>query len=235
MTSESTHPPMDCQSARVELAALLYGDLDDGPKVRVESHLASCPECRAEFEAHRKTLQFLNAWTINEQTSVSVGQSGRPRRKLAWARPLLVGSAAAALVFAVLGALGGEVRYDRGRLTLSIGRADVSRPETAPDLSRFAADLSTEFRGEVNGQFAALVTALDANLADLTRQQEVRRVLLLRALDERYFKDLQMQNQMLAGLVRRFETESMTNNRRFEHISMLISAPGAVRQKDEQF
>lgn len=235
MTNESTNPPMDCRTARDELPALIYDDLDGGLRERVERHLGTCKACRTELEAHRKTLRLLDTWSIDEGPPVSVGRQRGRRRMLAWLRPVLVGSAAAAVMFLALGALGGEVQYDRGRLMLSIGRTGDSRPAAVQDLSRFAERFSADVRGEVDGRFAALVNALDTDLAEMTRQQESRRVSLLRALDQQYFDDLQLQNQVLASLVRRFEMESMTNDRRFADISMVLSAPGAVRDRDEKY
>ncbi len=235
MTTDSTKPPMDCQEARDDLPALLYQDLEEDRKQQVERHLADCSACREQLEGHRKTMRLLDTWSIDAEAPTSAERQPRPRRKLAWLRPTLVGSAAALLMFASISALGGELQYENGRLTVSIGGSEDSYSADSPDLSRFAERLTTEVQGEVDVQIEALVTLLDASFTELTRREEQRRVMLVRALDQQRYEDLRRQNEVLEVLLRRQEVDALTTRQGFDEIAMIISTQGPATDTDERF
>jgi len=60
---------------------LLFGDVDPVTKQRLEAHLQSCAECRAEVEGWRRTVGRLNAWKL----PIPRVARTMPRQMLAWA------------------------------------------------------------------------------------------------------------------------------------------------------
>jgi len=79
MTNKTPSEPLDCESTRVELPALLSDELDRPMKHQVEAHVSACSACRDELEGHRRTLRHLNAWTVETQAR-EVQQRSLPRR-----------------------------------------------------------------------------------------------------------------------------------------------------------
>jgi anti-sigma factor RsiW len=100
---------MNCEESKILLHGYLDGELDPPGSIALEAHLASCKDCRKEFERYkdlgvaiRETAQYFTA--PRELRSAIVSQLRPSRRKEAW-RPsrspvwqLLVGSVAAVLI-----------------------------------------------------------------------------------------------------------------------------------------
>ncbi|GGB10590.1 zf-HC2 domain-containing protein [Puia dinghuensis] len=51
---------MECGFDKDQLTRLLHGELPEEDRVRVEAHLAGCPECRQEWEAHRRLWALMD-------------------------------------------------------------------------------------------------------------------------------------------------------------------------------
>ncbi len=118
---------------------------------------------------------------------------------------------------------------------MSIGGSEDSYSTDGPDLSRFAERLTTEVQGEVDVQIEALVTLLDVSFTELTRREEQRRVMLVRALDQQRYEDLRRQNEVLEVLLRRQEVDALTTRQGFDEIAMIISTQGPATDTDERF
>jgi hypothetical protein len=50
---------MECKDCRQQFASLLTGDVNQSQRSLIESHLASCPGCKAEFDAAEKVWDLM--------------------------------------------------------------------------------------------------------------------------------------------------------------------------------
>lgn len=137
----------DCERSREDLIDLLYGEAGTDARLRAQAHLATCPACHDEHAALRRVRAQLPAWKLPE--------APQPRRP---GIPLVAraGLALAACLLLALGAIvasGSELRYERGALSVRLGRA-----ATSPDLEARLAAQEQRHRDEI----AALRTALVA-------------------------------------------------------------------------
>jgi hypothetical protein len=110
---------MECRILRDERLDVLYGEADSATQKRVDEHLAVCETCREESAALVSLRQDLRSWGLPTMAGAPVRTF--PRRLL---RAL---PAAAAVLLAAGGAFGlagSEVRYEDGRLSVRIGRAE---------------------------------------------------------------------------------------------------------------
>lgn len=200
MTDDSK-TPADCGAVREDLPAWLYDELQGEARIRIERHLDSCPECRADADALRRTMHTLDAWEFD----VSAADSAVSRRRsLKWAqrlRPLLTGAAAAAVVFALLGMFGASVRMGDGRLTLSFGRGT---PQSSnPDLATLVPVMRSAARAEIESRLSGFLEALEVDLRKIGRRHEQERMLLARAVDTRREADLRQLAAWLAAMNQR--------------------------------
>lgn len=100
---------MTCQEVQMLVSAHVDGELSQGERRDVDTHLASCAECRRRREALaavRTALQSIEPETVSESFDAILGrrltEARAMRRRRRW-RPLAVAlSAAAALVLAFL-------------------------------------------------------------------------------------------------------------------------------------
>ncbi len=106
---------MKCSKCKRLVSAHIDGELGEAVAREVESHLASCSECRAEAEAVRRTLDLLGEWQRAEPRLGldALHERLEQRARRAW-QPLLPVPrwAAAALALASIAggtALGGRV------------------------------------------------------------------------------------------------------------------------------
>lgn len=192
--SQPSKAPMDCESVRIELPALLYGELDGETRVRVERHVASCRSCRTELDGHRQTLAKLDEWTVERApipSNIRTPEAAAPNR-FRWTRPVAVGVAAASLAFAALSLIGAGVQYTDGQLVLTLGSptAIVTPEPNSFDGARLIPAMQTVARNEVDVRIDTLLRLLDQELSDLTAREEARRLLLVRAMDARRDSDL---------------------------------------------
>ena len=76
---------MTCDEARILLHALLDNELDAGHAREVEAHIASCPDCAAEFAAQRE-MQRVLADTVGAPVGTVMSRLARARAMLraAW-------------------------------------------------------------------------------------------------------------------------------------------------------
>jgi hypothetical protein len=220
-----TDRPLDCQAARDELPALLYDDLDETLRRRVEEHLDACDECRAELDGHRRTMRLLDAWSVDTAPPKDAGPPAQSHRwrVYGWLRPVLTGAAAAVVAFAVLGVLGADLQYEDSRLTVTIGARlspainDLQRTEAiAPVVRAVAGD-------ELDARCEALLRILDAKLVEFGRREEQRRVLFANAVDLRRDEDLRQQEALLQTLAEHVGAEALRTRHALDDIRTWIA------------
>jgi hypothetical protein len=218
---DTTDRPLDCRAARDELPALLYDDLDETLRGRIEGHLQGCDGCRAELAGHRRTMRLLDAWSVDTAPPEDAGSPARPHRwqLYGWLRPVLTGAAAALVVFALLGVLGADLQYENGRLTVTIG-AGLS--PASHDVDRADA-VAPVVRDELDARCEELLRILDAELAEFGRREEQRRVLLANAVDLRRDEDLRRQETLLQKLAEHMGTEAVRTRHALDDIRTWIA------------
>ncbi len=53
---------MNCEETKLNITSLLEGDLSSEDEENFKAHIETCPHCREEVEAHKKTWQILEKW-----------------------------------------------------------------------------------------------------------------------------------------------------------------------------
>lgn len=233
MSSDSSTTRIDCEKTRLELPAMLYNELEADLKTRVEQHLESCAACRAELDGHRRTMRALDEWAA----PTIPGASGGPRRRriLGRIRPVLIGTAAALIVFALGALVGTNARYENGRLTVSLGR------DAATDLAAMTSNLRAVVGQELDTRIDALLEALETDLDGLRHDEQQRRILLAQTVDLRRDDDWRRLALIVDALVERQDAEALRVSR-FENelaahrnaASPDIPNPGAKPNKKEK-
>ncbi len=118
---------MECSQVHLELPGLLYGELDADARQGVESHLASCGECKAEYDSLCLTAARLDEWSGVRSAVSSADVVGMvSSRPLTWREgfrflPLATGAVAAMVAFGSLVFLGGNVTVREGGFSVSFG------------------------------------------------------------------------------------------------------------------
>ncbi len=173
---------MRCEELIEDRIAVLYGEADDGARLRVDEHIAGCVECREELHAFRSLRRELPAWKVPATL--------RPQRR--WPRPgiRLAGWAlpAAAALLISLGAtllLGGaELRYDQHGFALRVGpaeRAEVERLLHAQEVRHQIALASAQTTSPRPQALAVDDAAVLERVRELIRASEQRQGQALRA------------------------------------------------------
>jgi hypothetical protein len=216
MSDLSAHP-LDCDAVRGELAALLYEELNAEARRRVEAHLETCPACRTELEAHRRTLRLLDQWPVpptapaNVIPLASAARARRPR----WWRPVVIGAAAAAVVFAALGLLGTSVTFSDGRLVVSVGRGTpAAQPGPDDAFEQYLPAVEAALREAIDTRLDSLLRSLDADLARLVSNEHRHRVALVQAVDEHSKQILDDLSTVVSILAKR-QDEELSRAREF--------------------
>jgi HEAT repeat protein len=132
---------MECKDYREQFSALLTDDLGQAMRTKIESHLAGCADCRAEFEAARKVWELMgeisqpepsetmrtsfDAMLTNFKTEVATKRDpiGEWLKKIReyWhlqAQPRLAFS----LLLVAFGLAGGYLLHQPGQTTISYNR-----------------------------------------------------------------------------------------------------------------
>jgi len=163
---------MDCSTFREDMLDILYGEADTDTQKRFEQHNLACEACRAELVAFKGVRRSLAEWKLPDE---------RPfwPRLAFWPRGL---AAAAVLILAFgggLGLSGAEFRYDRGPLSLRLGR---SRADVSELLARQEARHEQEMqqiRAQIPQAPSADETPILHKVEALIHQSESRQAMLL--------------------------------------------------------
>lgn len=207
---DKPNEPLNCETARCELPALLYDDIEPEIKREVERHLDSCEACQAELEMHHRTLRLLDTWSVDagEATGMSAAQRRRRRVGSKW-RPILLGAVAGLALFALLVGLGAEARYADGRLVIALGRGSGISDESRTGVVGTSPVLRAVAREEVNSRCGEIARVLDDYLADFEEQEAERRVMLARAVEFKRHEDRREQDAILQAIAGHVESESL--------------------------
>ncbi|MEU9890906.1 anti-sigma factor [Sphaerisporangium sp. NPDC051011] len=137
-----------CEDVRMSLGAHMLGALDADEAARVEAHMETCPECRAEFEELSGLSALLSRVSEEDVEQVAspptavldrlIAASARRRR----VNRLLMGLAATVGAIVVGGAAWMAVQDNAGPGNTAVAGAPAAgtASSTAPDASRFAKD-----------------------------------------------------------------------------------------------
>jgi len=212
---------MKCTITPEERIDYIYDELDAEARLRMEKHIATCAECRADIAG----LQDLQTKLPHHEappmpgilrlpSAEPVKATVTPLLQTTWFRALA--STAAAMLIIIFGAqfAGLNIRVDDGATTIRFGEpvATVPNPEqieTAPDLQQ----LFAEFRAEQQ-QF---VNSLSDSIK-LAQQKQFDQTLVAfgRYLDERRDEDLVL-------IATNLEEMQRLNDNRFIETQFVIS------------
>jgi hypothetical protein len=199
-----------CSYGEERLASLLYEDGDEGEMMEMRAHLATCADCRAEFEDLTSMKDLLSAWPnavnvprmvyVNDRSSflARLQRWGSEIGRLGMAPLLKPLAAAAAMVVVVavsIAVLDVRVAPD-GRVQIGFGGG----PPAAENVS----DVPTD-AGAVpisRAEFQEGLTQTVSYLEDMFRSRsDDERRLLMAAIDERMQQQGMAMSQQLRGAV----------------------------------
>lgn len=215
---------MNCSQAREKLPLLLYDDLDRDEASIVQTHLAQCHACKAEFVELSRVREVLNVVpTPNVSVDVdrisaepSVARSARTRSKR-W-KQIAFAMTAAAIVLAF--ALNVEFRIDGQQLIVRWGNLPAQQQQEA-----------------VVSRRPATIGPVDERVAVLPNLNERIRVLddLVHALAEEVNSHGRQQRDSLSSLQTRLRVlEQDARNYRAESDRSLAALYTAYFQNDSQ-
>ncbi|UCE59959.1 MAG: zf-HC2 domain-containing protein [Phycisphaerales bacterium] len=227
---------VDCQTVREELPTLLYDELDGESRQLIEQHVEACQQCRDELEGFRRTLRLLDSWSVEapETAEPFKTHSSVESRLPIRLRPVLVGAAAAVIVFAILGWVGTDWQYADGQLVVTLGRGSMSASYLGQDLNTAVPMLRAVAREEADIRCNSLLTVIQENLVEFERQQEERRLALVGAVDVRRDEDWRHQMVMFQALAGGLEREVRYTNRALDDLWTHLSQENpAISRKNE--
>jgi len=210
---------MDCNDIRQEMPAYLYGELTGRNRAELEEHLLACPACREQMDHGRSAMALLDAWPPmarqpeDQPAVVLAGQAGsmRPPYRPGRLRAVLMGAAAAVLVFVVLALASAEVEFTDGRFCLSFGAAATAKTSPqAPGNRPLPPLIHTVAAEVVDDRMDQLASALDEAFIRQDRMQEDRLLLLARTLEIRRSEDLQRFSLLLGECTRAAMEDTFT-------------------------
>ncbi len=165
---------MRCEEIKEELVSFVLGELSEEESETIREHVESCEKCRAEVAQYRQALLVLGRWKLPAH-----GQPPNfaflPAPPLPAERPLRRGrrfrayvpALAAVLFFALFAAafyLGTHVRYGGGTLSVTIGKLEPTRADSA----MIAAVADSVHRQDMQ-LVSALIAASEARQAEIYR------------------------------------------------------------------
>lgn len=134
---------MDCESARIQLSASLYGELEASDQLLLEAHLGHCSSCRSRREKMIYGMRALDAWTPEAEARSDVqadvaGVRVAPSTEKAqfWGqgrRSILVGLAAGLLLFSLLSFVGTRIEVEERGWALRFGSLPVPEENRGED------------------------------------------------------------------------------------------------------
>src|SRR6185295_9291420 len=152
---------------RERLIGYVYDECDDGERVLIDRHLASCATCRDEIAGLRETRQDLLAWEVPDHGSV--WRPFAPARLTPWYRevPAWALATAAGLMFMI--GVGGGVTAQALLKPATTSAAEVQAPTLQPVAITQTASDAAALRAELNALEARMRAAMRDNNAQFTR------------------------------------------------------------------
>lgn len=215
---------MKCENREELLVASLYGELSGEEEERVQDHIASCAECREEWETLQSTAGLLRQWEDTDspvryrmaappieterRSSRSSRKTGLLRRLRRSTAPAYI-VAAAALLLVVFNL---NLSVDNGRLTVGFGReatdgqSDVSDAVALDPSTLGGVPLGIPVGSEVSryvsrDDFLQSQGELIRFVATLIRESEDRQIENLGAILQEYLQEVEMQRETDLGML----------------------------------
>ena len=134
------------------LVAYVYDEMSAADRMRIETHLRECAECRDEIKGLRGARVQLAAWAppeLDVDFQIVRHMRGRPQR---WWSPAWGLAAAATILLAAAAAIANvQVRYDRDGVTVRTGWARDAAVASAPAVQPVSASNTAR-----DAQYAAI-------------------------------------------------------------------------------
>ncbi|PYR74577.1 MAG: hypothetical protein DMF86_18030 [Acidobacteria bacterium] len=177
------------------LVAYVYDEMSAADRMRIETHLRECAECRDEIKGLRGARVQLAAWTppeLDVDFQIVRHTRGRPQR---WWSPAWGLAAAATILLAAAAAIANvQVRYDRDGVTVRTGwardAAVASAPAAVQPLSASNTPMDAQYAAidrrlrQLESAPARPTPAAAVTTAGLSDAEILRRVRLLLAQSE---------------------------------------------------
>jgi len=189
---------MKCEEYRLLMMDLMYEEIEDADRQRLETHLAQCAECRAELARLQSTVSTLSEWEdVDPQLNLTF--VNEPKRSLwGWLPRFRPGQWIKGVGFAMAGLLlilsvsNTRIQVRDGAFTMQLGL--FGTPATEPVANFVTAEQIEEY----NSQNMTLFTQL---LEEYSRQNKMETVMLLDGLydeiENNRKKDLQLVSRTL--------------------------------------
>jgi hypothetical protein len=180
----------ECSEHQKKIAALFLGDLAEGEKRALESHLATCSDCSSERDAYARTVQLLTSTGEDEiPHHFFVYPEERPATPWQVFRGMRLGwQAACASAVALLLLLGVaavsrlQVRSGPAGWAVSFGRGDIDLAALRKDILDAAEKKNQDSR---NAWLQEVRSEIESSRISLTRQQKSRVTAALALADSR--------------------------------------------------
>jgi hypothetical protein len=180
----------ECSEHRKKIAALLLGDLTEGEKQALESHLATCSDCSSERNAYARTVQLLTSpgeeeiphhfFVYPEERPVNPWQLFRGMR-LGWQ----AAGACAVALFLVLGIAAVsrlQMRSGPAGWAISFGRNDIDIAALKKEILDAAEKRDQDSK---NAWIREVRSEIESSRTSLTRQQKSQVVAAMALVDSR--------------------------------------------------
>ncbi len=167
---------MQCEDFQEDLVSFVLNELSDDRIEALRKHLVTCEKCSKEAAGYRQTLQALSRWNVPahgrppifalppdaSRNSTIPWSWGQRIKRFAIAEI----AGAFAVIVTVLFLFGTEVRYERGALSIDLGRV---RQQAAPlDSMKLARTIEDARQQDVEAM-TAMLKASEARQAELYR------------------------------------------------------------------
>lgn len=131
---------MNCETVRDKLMGYLFGELEQEEARQVALHLKSCPECRAEFQEFRATVNVMEKWPQVDPRKEMIFIAPEENSLRKWLRSVTSvsglwrwsGRIAFAAIILILFLAGTDIHYSDGQFSLRIGATGDQPQSTLP-------------------------------------------------------------------------------------------------------
>lgn len=167
---------MQCEDFQEDLVSFVLNELSDDRIEALRKHLVTCEKCSEEVAGFRQTLQAMSRWKVPAHGRPPIfalppDVSRRSTIPRSWGQrtkrfAIAEIAGAIAILITVLFLFGTEIRYERGTLSIDLGRI---RQQTAPLDSMKLARTIEDARQQDIEAMTAMIKASEARQAELYR------------------------------------------------------------------
>ena len=137
---------MECKDFKNDLVSLVFGEIDNERKQKLEQHLKKCSACRKELEELKSTSGVLSEWK-DEEPEIKYVFTKRESffsrvwsafYDLAWPKKSAITVfSAAVILFVFLSAAHTTISVHNGTWQISVGAKTPENPDKSEELARF--------------------------------------------------------------------------------------------------